>query len=144
VGFTKWSAATSLVVLALGCGGGTGPDTELAANELAGPTEITLRHGQEAVVAGTALRVAFVRVSEDSRCPIDVICVWQGNAAVEVRLRVGDGAPSSLELNTALEPMASERDGVRVTLLEVQPAPRAATPTEAKDYSIRLRLESIR
>ena len=33
---------------------------------------------------GDGLRVTFNGVSEDSRCPTDAVCVWAGNAALQV------------------------------------------------------------
>jgi hypothetical protein len=144
VGTKTRVAAAALVAFALGCGGSTEPDVELAANLVSAPTELTLRHGEEKRVEGTVLRVGFARVVEDSRCPIDAICVWQGNAAVEIGVAAGMGPSDPLRLNTTLDPKSAEHLGVRFTLLEVQPAPRAAVPTEAKDYSIRLRLEPAR
>ena len=42
---------------------------------------ITLRFGESAVVGGT--RISFTDVN-DSRCPKDVVCVWEGDVAVSL------------------------------------------------------------
>ena len=47
-----------------------------------------LRAGQSAVVPG-GLKVTFDRVVSDSRCPIDAICVWAGEAVIALKLSRG-------------------------------------------------------
>src|SRR5215510_7023643 len=42
--------------------------------------------GKTASVDGTGLRITFEAVTADSRCPSTAICVWQGDAAVALRL----------------------------------------------------------
>ncbi len=71
--------------------------------------EFKLKAGRVVTLDGGALRVRFVRVSSDSRCPVDVDCVWAGNA--EVLLEVGGSrwrGKKSLGLNTNASP---ERPG---------------------------------
>ncbi len=137
------SAAALVAVLALGCGKATEPDVDLDASLVTLPADVVLGYGAEAQVEGTALRVAFTGVREDSRCPAGVVCVWQGNAAVDLRV-TGGAAPVTIELNTALQPMDEDVAGVRITLLEVQPGPQAGVPTPREAYSVRLRMEPIR
>src|SRR5262245_51715943 len=54
---------------------------------LAGPTapidqEFVLAAGESSVVETISVR--FVRVANDSRCPEDVVCVWSGDAQVQI------------------------------------------------------------
>ena len=42
----------------------------------------TLAPGQAATVEGSPVRVLFLRVSGDSRCPADALCVLGGDAIV--------------------------------------------------------------
>jgi hypothetical protein len=49
--------------------------------------EFEVKVGRVVTLDGGGLRLRFVRVAEDSRCPVDVTCVWGGNA--EVLLEVG-------------------------------------------------------
>lgn len=71
--------------------------------------EFELKAGEAVAFDGGRLRVRFARVASDSRCPVDVECVWAGNA--EVLLEVGAkgrrGA-KTLRLNTNASP---ERPG---------------------------------
>lgn len=85
----------------------------------------TLRVGGDASVRGAGLSVEFVRVAEDSRCPASVMCVWAGNARIELSVRYG-GTTHAVSLNTG----QGARDAVvgpfRVTLDSLTPWP--ATP----------------
>lgn len=49
-------------------------------------TQIVLAPGQSSDIAGTPLRVQFLSVVSDSRCPGDALCIQAGDAVV----RVGD------------------------------------------------------
>src|SRR5712671_4055395 len=40
--------------------------------------------GKSAAVSGTGARITFRRVTEDSRCPVDVTCIWAGDAKIEL------------------------------------------------------------
>lgn len=44
---------------------------------------VQLELGQTAVVAGSSVRVQFVRAA-DSRCPSDVVCITAGEALIEM------------------------------------------------------------
>ena len=49
--------------------------------------EFALAPGQTATVSGTSVRLTFERVSEDSRCPTDVTCIWEGDAVVVLKVK---------------------------------------------------------
>src|SRR5262249_58503750 len=62
---------------------------------------VTLAIGQEAPVEGTGLRILFRAVSDDSRCPADVTCVWEGDAGGALRGRGAATPPASSGLAPA-------------------------------------------
>ena len=43
--------------------------------------EFTLAPGQSAAVAGEPLKVKFLEVISDSRCPTGAVCIWQGESS---------------------------------------------------------------
>jgi hypothetical protein len=113
----------------------------VVADHLATPQiEVTLEVGEEIRVNGI-FGVVFSAVSEDSRCAVDVVCVWEGNAAVSLGLTVGTGPTHLLALNTALEPQAAEHGEYHVTLLEVLPAPLSTSPIPPGSYRVRILIE---
>ena len=40
-------------------------------------------------VTTNGLKIEFVELVEDSRCPVDVECVWAGNAKIKIRVTKG-------------------------------------------------------
>lgn len=104
------------------------------------PAELSLKAGEERVVAG--VKVGFREVRGDSRCPADVQCVWAGDATVVVMVSPGAGAGPSTELllHTNEEPRWDEALEIRVTLMSLDPAPRSSKPTLPADYVAKLEI----
>ena len=131
----------TVALLLVGCGLSTGQDVE-PEGTLPGPIEIVLPFGE--VVSATAnLALVLTGVSEDSRCPTDVECAWEGNAAVAISISTHEGDPTPLTMNTTLEPRVSDWNAVRVTLLGLTPSPRSDRTIEPEQYVARVRLEPI-
>jgi hypothetical protein len=82
-----------IVLTGLSCGKATTFQVNL--NE-----EFSLSLGQCASLTGENLELKFREVTEDSRCPKDVTCVWAGRVTCEVELR----RAGSLSLITLTEP----------------------------------------
>jgi hypothetical protein len=105
----------------------------------AGPTvplneRFTLAPGQVAVIDDADLRVQFVRVTDDSRCPADAICIQGGDALVQVLASDGDDS-TTLGLHTGDSSQASAvYRGVRITLVELQPYPFSSRTIEPEEY----------
>lgn len=99
------------------------------------PPQVTLRAGETYEVPGRGATVTFVRVTEDSRCPTGVTCVWAGDAAIELRVQAGAAAPATVQLHTndrfAREAAAG---GLRLRLESLEPYPQADRTIAAGDY----------
>ena len=104
--------------------------------------EIVVPGGGEILVDGV-FSIAFVGVTEDSRCPVDVVCVWEGDAAAAIELTMGTGPTHAFTLHTALEPNAAEHAGYRVGLLRLDPLPRSGSVIEPGTYRATLSVEAI-
>jgi len=99
----------------------------------------TLAPGQTAEVEGTGLRVTFESVSADSRCPVDVTCVWEGDAVVMVSVQATGSARLQHELHTSGRyPTEADAGDYRVRLVEVAPAPRSGASPAPGDYRVTL------
>ncbi len=115
------TAATALFLILAACGSGpTAPSVPL--NE-----QFTLAPGASASVDDGALVVQFLRVSGDSRCPGDAICIQGGDAIVHVRAvstTIGE-----YELHTGDTARASvTHAGFRIALTGLQPYPFSSLP----------------
>ena len=119
--------AAALAACSSGGGGPTGSGT---------PTPsvgtLTLGVGEAATLPGTSITLVFHAVTEDSRCPTDVVCVWEGNAQVAVTLASMAGRLDS-RLNTTSEPRRIQFRGVALALVSVAPHP-AGQPIDPDAY----------
>ncbi len=78
------------------------------------------------------LTVTFVELIEDSRCPPDVFCTWEGQVTVLVDIKVSEQNLDTLELSTITQPSA-QIDAYTIEITGVEP-PRASlnvTPSVA-------------
>lgn len=100
--------------------------------------DFVLKVGQAAGVEGTAFIITFVEVLEDSRCAVDVTCVWAGNAKVELQVRQAGGESTTVVLNTELEPKAAMIGRYELRLIALAPAPRVDVPISKSDYAVTL------
>jgi hypothetical protein len=98
--------------------------------------EFELKVGQTARLNTTGLSLTLKAVPEDSRCPIDAVCVWQGNAKVVLDATVGeDGPTTEVTLNTGVPPGEAAVSGLTVRLVSVSPAPRASVQIRPDAYA---------
>ena len=102
-------------------------DAELLRVRVAPGDTFTLAPGQSAEIEGTGLAVQFIGVSGDSRCPVDVQCVWAGDAAVVIETTLGaDQRLWKLHLPSELMgPRSVEVGGYRIELTGLDPATRS-------------------
>lgn len=91
------------------------------------------------------LSITFADVIEDSRCPIGVVCVWEGQARVRLDVQADDGA-QSIELLFQASRSSFDRDTVgnyAISLMNVSPHPREGQDIREQDYRIRLMVEEL-
>lgn len=100
---------------------------------------LTLHVGETAALAGTTLSLTFERVPEDSRCPINVNCVWAGNAVVRLAVRVAGATRDPIELHTTtIDKREATIDGFRVRLVQLAPARTEGTALTQDQYAATL------
>ena len=88
-------------------------------------SQIKLQVGAQKKAFKNKLTVKFIQVLDDSRCPEDVNCVWAGNAKVQIKIRKGNGAWKTLEVNSSLAPQTVEFGGYEIKLVNLTPTPRS-------------------
>ena len=88
-------------------------------------------------IAVGELRLTFRGVEADSRCPIDAVCVWAGDAEIALKIEQGSQAAVAA-LHTMLEPKKTEWNGYTIALVSVQPARSASSSIDPKDYRAQL------
>lgn len=74
---------------------------------------------------------------EDSRCPSDVTCIWQGTVSATIQLEKGD---KDLGIYTipmeTIEGYEQTFDGYYIRLTNVEPYPISTMPIEQTDYTL--------
>ena len=106
---------------------------ESVSAELGVPFELKL--GQQALIDSEDIAVSFADVVGDSRCPSDVVCIWQGQATISVSVKVGGAGPREFMLTIGADESPSSAFGqYSVKLLGLEPYPQSSVQTEPDDY----------
>ena len=97
----------------------TGPLREGAASL---DDTVTVTLGKSALTRDGAVRVSFLEKLPDSRCGIDVVCVWAGDVGAVLRIETlthsGDG-----RVHTALDPRRFVLGDYEISLIDMVPYP---------------------
>jgi hypothetical protein len=102
-----------------------------------GAVEHVLAIGESIALPEKALTVTFEAVVEDSRCPTGVECIWEGDAAVRLRLDEREKAIATHVLHTSSRlQQVFEHGDVMVRLVNVAPHPPVDAPIRPQDYRI--------
>jgi hypothetical protein len=123
----------------------TSPGTQVSLAD-AGDS-LALEPGKAVSISGGP-RLMMNRVASDSRCARDVVCVWAGDASVDI---TADPpcypaclAPSLLlSLHTNLEPREGEYFGFTIRLLAVEPVPVSGHTIAQSEYRAWVRVTRV-
>ena len=92
-----------------------------------------LAPGQTAAVRGTDTRITFKQVREDSRCPVDVTCVWAGDAKIEILIDPSDPVgPRTLSITPPNNEL--QAGNLRIRFVGLSPVPRQADGNAPRNY----------
>ena len=72
------------------------------------------------------VRITFLEVVNDSRCPENATCVWAGNATVKFAVSKGKSVARTIELNTNTGAKTATVYGYNVRLEHLTPPPDPA------------------
>lgn len=139
-------ALTAIALAACSGGNPAGPETvtapEPSATALASGEAATveLRYDQPLVHEDLELRLVEIG---DSRCPIGVACVWEGEVGVTLEVVRGSEAPVEVKLTL---PARTDRDkavvqGYLLRLLAVEPHPKYGVTTPREAHVVRLEIQ---
>jgi len=103
--------------------------------------EFRLHVGLSAIVIGEDLQVDFRGVGDDSRCPLGVHCVWEGDASLLMQITSGGNTISTkLHTNQSVGPREVSFNGYTITLVELQPMPLPNVQINPDEYVAVLRV----
>ncbi|TXF79352.1 hypothetical protein [Chryseobacterium sp.] len=95
---------------------------------------IFFKEGENRFLSEYEMNVTFKKMTEDSRCPTGVNCIWQGVATAEIELMGTYTRPRTITLSTLDMPSKGYSkstlfNGYRITLVNVEPY-----PTESRGF----------
>lgn len=102
--------------------------------------QFSLAINQTAVISGENLKIKFLDVTGDSRCPIGVTCIWAGEVSAEIEI----GGDSSANL-TLVEPghggQSNQTYNNYLFSFHVEPYPEVGKPIMKEDYRLLLTVD---
>lgn len=132
-----------VLTAAAGCGGAATdtPEPYIVSHTISAGDTVRLQLGEAAALAGSAVVIRFSSVEGDSRCPVDVVCVWEGDAHIRLEVRHAGTVRIRADLHTTLQPRSVRYDDLEFHLVDVAPAPTSTRTTPSHEYSIRIVVE---
>ena len=101
---------------------------------------VAIRIGERIAVSGTGWTIRFEQVVEDSRCPVDVQCIWAGQVIVRLLGEHSDGRMAALALTLrAGERGAGLLGDLPLEAVSIEPLRHAGKPPPT-DYTLNLRV----
>ena len=84
-----------------------------------------------------SIKVKFLNVTADSRCPSDVTCIWQGEVKIVVNIIKNNQALSDFSLTSRAgdKDLATQVfDGYSIQVVKVEPYPTSGKKISLSDY----------
>jgi hypothetical protein len=131
------STVLSVIMLILLTGCTQPPEIIAGLNE-----NFVIKIGQMAAIPAEGLTVTLVDVADDSRCPIDVQCVWAGKTTLTIQV-TKDGTDLGTENVTKLGATDSAmlaKAGYMIEISDISPVPVSNQKIEKSDYIITMRV----
>jgi len=125
----------SVLVLSTGCGE--------KAREYEPGQEFTLPIGEEAEIKGEDLRLEFLEVTADSRCPKNVECIWAGEAKYKLRFTKGEILKQIEITEPGAEGQVSYAWHGYEIRTSLEPYPQDPGDIEAGDYKLRMSVSKL-
>ena len=102
--------------------------------------EFELAVHQTAQITAEKISVTFQEVLEDSRCPVDVTCIWAGLAEVSLRVAVS-GQEREISLSTSPPDDSAMFENYTFWLIKVRPVPCADQTMDRSAYVVTVRVD---
>jgi len=103
--------------------------------------EFSLRIGESANIRGEELQVRFLEVTEDSRCPTGVVCIWEGRVSGLVEITYQESLHRVELTEPGLTSWPPEYPFKEYMIAyHVEPYPQAGAEITAEDYRLFLRI----
>lgn len=96
---------------------------------------IELGVGESSPLGSSDLTITLEKIERDSRCPVGVTCVWEGDATARFSVGASGGARTTIDLHTNPKfARQAEHAGFVIRLDKLQPYPTAERTIEPSEY----------
>lgn len=108
-------------------------DTVKSNDELPLNQEVVIGNGKTLENKSEEISITMNAVVEDSRCPTEVDCVWEGDAKVKFLFTAG-GKSNEINLHTTLTPKDTTFDKYTIALIKLDPHPKNTEVIPQAEY----------
>jgi len=103
--------------------------------------QFNLKIDQAVIIESESLKVKFLEVTEDSRCPSDVTCIWAGRVGVLLNISIDNNNLGDIKLMNGADSQKldiKDINGYSIRLVKVDPYPISTKEIKPSDYIISL------
>ncbi|MBU1178144.1 hypothetical protein KJ903_02900 [Patescibacteria group bacterium] len=105
--------------------------------------EFQLKMNESVIVESEQIKITFLEVTSDSRCPVDVNCVWSGEATIKINVEKAENDLGDYSISTIPNEIARSvvrMDLYEIDLMDIKPARKSDEEIKASDYEITLKI----
>jgi len=104
-------------------------------------SEFALQVNQSAEIKSEDMKITFLNITSDSRCPSDVTCIWQGQAGIELDVQKGEVESTvSLSIGGDSSPEESIFNSYLIQLVDLSPYPISTKNIQPEDYTATIKV----
>lgn len=108
------------------------------------PVLVELKYGESLSVNSKSLIIEFSKLEMESRCPEDVICVWEGEGIIELTTKFGNSEKKEIHLGTPkIETVVIQGIPYQFTLVKLLPYPKSDKHYTPEDYIAYIKIEPV-
>ncbi len=104
---------------------------------------ISVRLGHSKAIDGGKITIKFLKIVEDSRCPMNARCIWAGNAKIRLSMTKGRSF-RSVELNTGTGVKTVTAYGYTFEIEDLTPWPGAPPEMASEPKIVKLSIVKAR
>lgn len=114
-----------------------GDQTVTTVNSSSNDNQFQMKINQTSSLESDSIKVKFLNVTADSRCPSDVTCVWEGEARILVNIIKDnhDLGDFSLTTRSGVKDLSTQVfDGHSIKIVKIEPYPTSGKKISLSDY----------
>jgi len=101
--------------------------------------ENEFQYGEINQLDNNSLKFSITEIN-DSRCPSDVVCVWEGEAIVKIKIE----SPQKATINlSTYDNLIDTLANYSFELIDVSPYPISTKTIKLNDYTVTLKIEEL-